>query len=44
MTTTSLKDRRYHVKRDGILRIADNGACRYLTFWERLWLIFGGRP
>jgi hypothetical protein len=35
---------RYHRKRDGVLRVARDGACRYLTWWERVCLAFGGKP
>lgn len=35
---------RYHKKRDGILRIGPEGDCRFLTFWERVKLFFGGKP
>lgn len=35
---------RYHRKRDGVLRIATDGSCRYLSAWERLCWLFGGRP
>lgn len=35
---------RYHHKRDGVLRIAHDDSCRYLTMWERVRFFFGGRP
>jgi len=35
----------YHRKRDGILRVDHRtGACRFLTAWERLLLLFGRMP
>ncbi len=35
---------RYHKKRDGILRIAADGSCRFLTAWETIRYWFGGKP
>jgi hypothetical protein len=34
----------YHKKRDGVLRIAGDRSCRFLTLWERIVLFFGGKP
>jgi len=34
----------YHPKRDGILRCDVDGSCRFLSLWERLRYMFGGRP
>lgn len=34
----------YHRKRDGILRIAEDGNTRFLTWWETIFYWFGGRP
>jgi hypothetical protein len=34
---------RYHKKRDGILRIADDGSARFLRWWEVLAYRFGCR-
>jgi len=35
---------RYHKKSDGVLRIAEDGQCRFLTLRERVWLWIGGAP
>ena len=35
---------RYHKKNDGVLRIAQNGQCRFLTLFERILLFFGAKP
>lgn len=35
---------RYHWKRDGVLRIADDGAARFLTLFETVAFLLGGKP
>jgi hypothetical protein len=42
--TIKHSDVRYHHKQDGILRIADDGSCRFLPLWERIRFVFGARP
>lgn len=34
----------YHRKKDGILRVVEDGQARFLTIWERIKLAFGARP
>lgn len=35
---------RYHTKRDGVLRIEADGSAHFLTFFETLFFLVGGRP
>jgi hypothetical protein len=44
VSSGGMSEVRYHQKRDGVLRIAADGACRYLTAWERIRWLFGARP
>lgn len=35
---------RYHHKRDGILKIMDNGSARFLNWWETVAYYLGFQP
>ena len=44
LTTPATQAVRYHRKRDGILRIEQDGRARFLTLFERIRYFFGAKP